>query len=193
MDIKHLTDIVYEDLNPVIRKVCFAAEHKIALTLECDDWQGGDDRRKFLLLCDSVRESTITIGDAGYLDFCDDHPVLQNHKGTQGALYFSSAPESPESVFFKAHSILGDWFESWLEPGALLNGTPAQLKEYLLSGNGLLARGPFQALTALAAGLGSEIRLNLVPTVTLQEDWKALIINSTWMICKAIRVQEVQD
>ncbi|RZU48096.1 hypothetical protein EV700_1068 [Fluviicoccus keumensis] len=193
MDIKQLTDIVYEDLNPVITKVCFAAEHNIALTLECDDWQGGADRRKFLLLCDLVRESTITVGDAGYLDFCDDHPVLQGHKGPQGELYFSSAPVFPESVFFKAHDILGKYLKDWLDPSTFLNGSPENLKKYLLSGNGLLARGPFGPLEALAKGLSNELRLNLVPTVTLHEAWKALIIDSSWMICKTVHVQEIND
>lgn len=191
MDIETLADFLCEDLEPQIVAARLSGEFEMELILECDDWQATNRRQKFALRCTRVKESNICVGAVGSVSVHADHFVLHRHTGPQGAVYFSSKPDSVAEVFFVAHDVLSKCFAGWIDPADLLNGTPSELNSHLQGNYGLLASGPLWAMNALAERLRSLLKVNVVETVELRQHWKALILDSSWMICEAVHVAEI--
>jgi hypothetical protein len=190
MDIEALASAVYEDLEP--RLVCahLVGKSDLLLELECADWSGGNLRRKFDVRCGQVKASEVSVGEAGAIEFLSDHPVLLEHKGAQGALYFSSAPASPDAVFFVAIDLLTQRFEGWRDPLNFLNGEPREVRNHLTGGNGLLARGPLTVMEELRNQLRPLLAVRVLQEQVEEEHWKALIVGSNWVVCDTVSVVE---
>ncbi|WP_137940093.1 hypothetical protein [Chitinivorax sp. B] len=192
MDIQSLTHAIYEDLEPQI-VACRLADGNLVIELECTDWSGSARRRLFELVCSQVKESHVLIGEVGFIDFVDEHPVLLEHTGPQGGLYFSSKPACPAEVYLVAHQVLDDIFKGWIEPRHFLNGGPNNIHTYLAGGFGLLANGPLAALAPLCEATTPLLKLSLVQTHVAQGSSKALLLGSCWVVCEAVAVIERGD
>ena len=191
MDIDTLASALYEDLEGWIVGARILNE-ELVLEVTCDDWQGKGPRRHFEIFCTAADEWRVSVGAgaAGGVEWTEDHRVLLEHRGAQGALYFSSAPARPEEVFYTAHAILTAEFAGWRGPAHFLNGTPDVFRRHLEGGIGLLARGPVVVLEKLAADLQPLLNVNVVHSHQAKPDRKALVVGTNWVVCKAVRVQE---
>ena len=186
MDIETLA----EDLETYIVSVRIADEGDVVLEITCDDYEGNGPRRHFELFCSGVKDFSVSAGAAGAIEFSNEHPVLLEHKGAQGALFFSSAPERPDKVFFRVHATFTAEFDGWKAPSQFLNGDPATFRRYLEGGHGLLARGPVVVLEKLKASLEPLLPVSVVRTHEGKPHLKALILGPHWIICTAVRVKE---
>jgi hypothetical protein len=189
MNIETLASVVDEDLELQIGCVRVAG-NEMVLEVSCDDWEGDSRRRVFDLFCGSVKESHVSIGMVDALELTEEHPVLLEHKGPQGALFFSSAPARPDEVFYKVHETLRTEFAGWREPSQFLNGDPAVFRAFLEGGYGLLASGPVVVLEKLEASLQTLLQVNVVETYRVKQQWKALVLGAHWVICSDVRVEE---
>ena len=190
MDIAVLADAVYEDLEPQVVAARLGQDDELVLTLECDDWVSLTHRRTFNLSCKNIRESNLEVGAIGGLAFVTDHPVLMPQIGAQGQLFFSSAPSSPEEVFYLTHRVLTDIFGPWRTPQEFLNGGPEALYGYLKGGSGLLARGPIPMLEQLAGALNKKLKVSVVKSHSALNGIGALLMDSQFVICESVEVEE---
>jgi hypothetical protein len=189
MEIVALADAVYEDLEPQVVAARLNTD-VLVLTLECDDWGSLAHRRTFNLTCKNVRESNLEVGAIGGLAYATEHPVLMSHIGSQGQLFFSSAPFSPEEVFYLTHRVLTDIFWPWRMPQEFMNGGPEELYGYLKGGSGLLARGPTPVLEELAGPLNQKLKVSVVESHSASSRLCALLVDSKFVICEAVEVEE---
>jgi hypothetical protein len=189
MDIETLASAVYEDLEARIIGARIA-EEGLVLDVACDDRDENTPRRHFELFCSAAEEWCVSVGDAGAIEFTEEHPVLLEHKGAQGSLYFSSAPARPDEVFYRAHATLYAEFSGWRAPSRFLNGTPTVFRRFLEGGSGLLARGPVTVLEKLKSNLQPLLDLNVVYSYQGKPHWKALIVGTNWVVCASVRVRE---
>jgi hypothetical protein len=190
MDIEVLASAVHEDLEPQLVCARLAGDSGLLLELECGDWSGGSLRRRFDLHCGWVKGSRLSVGKVDVVEFLSEHPVLLEHRGAQGALYFSSIPASPDTVFFVSVDLLAKRFEGWREPLEFLNGEPSELRKYLAGGHGLLARGPLAVMKELRELLCPLLEVNVLQTHIEREDWKALLVGASWVVCDTVVVVE---
>lgn len=192
MDIAQLADTIYEDLNAQITAIWRAGESELAMTLECDDWHGGDHRHRFELRCTEVKDHHLSVGYVDDIDFKSEHPLLFNYAGPQGSLFFSSAPASAEQVFYELNDVVASRFAGWVEPSMLLHGTPSEIVGRLRSGYGLLAEGPVSVLNELCTRLQGRLNVNVVQSYTPMHKPHVLIASGKWVICKDVHVTTLE-
>ena len=194
MDIAQLADTIYEDLNAQITAIWRTGESELAMTLECDDWHGGDHRHRFELRCTEVKDHHLSVGYVDDIDFKSEHPLLFEYTGRQGSLFFSSVPASAEQVFYELNDVVASRFAGWVEPSVLLHGTPRKIVERLGIGYGLLAQGPVSVLNELRTRLQHHLTTNVVESTRPPDpDLRVFIATGKWVICKNVHVTELHS
>lgn len=163
----------------------------MALTLVCGDWQDGPLARRFELRCERVRDAGLTVGCSGELAFDVAHPLLERHRGPQGALYVWSKPAIPEQVLYVARERLDERYRPWFRGDALLAGPTDELVAVLSAGRGALAEGPLAAMHLLAEQLEPLLELTVVGTTRLPETARLLRIGAGWVVCERVSIEEL--
>ncbi len=188
MNLQTLIETNFEDLDARVNSVSFDAEGDLRLTIEYDNVVLPDGKRRVELKCVNPKEFTVTAGYVGSIAQFDDHALLANHRGPQAQLFFSSAPKSPEQVFYLSHAVLRSVFGGWRDPATYLNGAPEELREKLAGGYGLLARGPRAAMLALGTAVDSLLSVRTIESHALQSTAMALTFDNQFVICESVEV-----
>lgn len=163
----------------------------MALTLVCGDWQYGPLARRFELHCERVRDAGLTVGCSGELAFDGGHPLLERHRGPQGALFVWSRPAIPEQVLYIARERLDERYRPWFRGDELFAGPTDALVTVLSEGRGALAEGPLAAMHMLAEHLRPLLELTVVGTQRLPESARLLRVGAGWVVCERVWVEEL--
>lgn len=163
----------------------------MALTLVCGDWAGGPLARCFELRCERVCDADLTVGCSGELSFDSAHPLLERHRGPQGALFVWSKAANPEQVLYVARDRLDERYRPWFRGDALLAGATDKLVAVLTEGRGALAEGPLAAMHMLAEHLRPLLELTVVGTQRLPESARLLRVGAGWVVCERVSVEEL--
>lgn len=189
MNLQALIDTIFEDLDARVNSVAFDAQGDLLLKIAYDDVVLPDGGKRCVeLKCVRPKEFTVVPGFIGTIAQFDEHALLANHRGPQSQLFFSSAPGSPEQVFYLSHAVLRSQFGGWRDPATYLNGTPDELRTNLAAGYGLLARGPCAAMAALAAALGSLLSVRTIDSHELYSTVMALTFDEQFVVCESAEV-----
>jgi hypothetical protein len=188
MNLHDLLEEEFFELDARVNSVSLDEIGDLRLEIEYDDEVMPKGKRRAELKCVQAKEFNVTPNFVGSLEVFDNHTLLSDHHGAQAHLYFSSAPKSPTELFYLCHSTLTKEFSNWRNPAAYLNGKPDELLKHLAGGYGLLARGPFNAMEALANAVGSLLTVNLVESHVLQSTAKVLTLDQQYVICQSVEV-----
>ncbi len=188
MNLQTLIDTVFEDLDARVNSVSFDDEGDLHLDIEFDSIVMPDGKRYVELKCLRPKEFNVTAGYVGTIAQFEEHALLANHRGPQAQIFFSSAPSSPEQVFYLAHRVLTSELHGWRDPATYLNGQPEELREHLAGGYGLLARGPAAAMTALANTVDSLMAVRVIESHSLQSTAMVLTLDNRYVICESVQV-----
>ncbi|WP_367989486.1 hypothetical protein AB2S62_20080 [Vibrio sp. NTOU-M3] len=82
MKIEELTEYLYEDLNGQITSI--EKGDVLKIQFECEDRDGNDVIRKFVINCFDVEESDINVSKSETMDFSNEHPLLMKYNEPQG-------------------------------------------------------------------------------------------------------------
>ncbi len=188
MLIEDLSENLYEDLNGQVISTD-QSNRGLLVTLECDDWENQSQRRRrrFLLLCTDVKESTLTVGAVGWVKFVSEHPVLLEHNSDHSELMFSSAPENPFEVIGRLMEAHTELYGHWRTLAEHLN-----VSHSILSGGyGLVARGPHLVMQKYAAAIDNLLKVNIVHSYKPKTQFKCLIFEDQFLVCSAVEVMEI--
>jgi hypothetical protein len=188
MKLQTFIDTVHEDLDARVNSVSFDEAGDLRVRMEYDGFVIPEGKRQVELKCVQPKEFNVTAGYVGNIAQFKEHVLLADHNGPQSQILFSSAPKSPEEVFYLAHAVLASEFRGWRDPATYLNGRPEELRKYLVGGYGLLARGPHFAMAALAAAIDSLLTVQMSGSHALRSSAMALTLDSQFVICESVEV-----
>lgn len=186
MMLEELSERLYEDLNGEVVSVA-QSNRGLLVTLECDDWDNARARRRFLLHCNDVKESSLTVGGVGWLKLVSEHPVLLAHNSEHSELMFSSAPKNPYEVIGRLMEAHAKFYGHWRKLSEHLNASHS----ILAGGHGLIARGPHTVMQLYSAAVEDLLKVNIVRSYAPKTAFKALIFESEFLICSAVSIMEV--
>ncbi|EJO3996544.1 hypothetical protein V6450_004551 [Vibrio vulnificus] len=190
MKIEELAEYLYEDLNGQITSI--EKGDVIKIQFECDDWDGNDVIRKFVINCFDVEESDINVSKSEAMDFCKEHPLLMKYNEPQGELYYSSIAANKYEVLgriYEAHELVAS---GWRPLSDHINTSYAGQHITFCEGSyGLLARGPQSLLNIYAASIKDLITTNYVSSFKPKGSFKALVFDHGFVICKSVEVSEM--
>lgn len=186
MILEDLSKYLYEDLNGQVISTTQSPQW-LLVTLECDDWKNQSPRRRFLLACADVKESTLTVGGVGWVNFVSEHPVLLEHNSEHSELMFSSAPANPHEVIGRLMEAHNRFYGHWRELTEHLNASHAILQD----GYGLIARGPHIVMQKYAAAIDGLLKVNIVHSYKPKSEFKALIFESQLVVCSTVDALEI--
>jgi hypothetical protein len=182
---EELSEAVYEDLNG--RIVTVSADDKAySIFFECDDWRDHTRRRRFEMVFEEVPEATARPSESGSLHIADEHPVLWQHNDGHVSMFFSSAPSQPLELIgqlYEAHTrLLGGWRElaDYLHASS----------ELLVSGHGLLAKGPRRVIDEYARVVGDKLRHSIVHGYTPRGGYRVVLFDECYVVCRRVSVVE---
>lgn len=188
MDLQTLIDTVHEDLDACVSSVSLDESGDLRLHIEYDSFVLPEEAQRVELKCLRPKEFNVTAGCFRSIAQFKEHVLLADHHGPQSQIFFSSAPTSPEEVFYLAHAMLTKEFGHWRDPAKYLNGPPEQLRRHLVGGYGLLARGPRFAMDALAAAVEPLLTVKTIESHSLESSVMVLILDRQFVICESIEV-----
>jgi hypothetical protein len=184
---EELSESVYEDLNGQIIAV-HAVENAYRVVFECDDWCKRDNRRRFELSFEDVRESTVSPSDCGSFHVADEHPLLWDHNDEHASMFFSSAPQEPTELvglLYEAHTrLLAGWRElaDYLHAGT----------ERLGVGYGLLAEGPRQVISEYANIIGDRLRYTIIQGHKPFGGYRVVLFDECYVVCRNVSAIELE-
>ncbi|WP_431287043.1 hypothetical protein [Roseateles chitinivorans] len=188
MELKTLIDTVHEDLDACLRAVSLDDAGGLRLQIEYDSLLLPEGLQRFELRCLQPKEFNVAVGHFGSINQSKDHVLLLDHQGPQSQLFFSSAPASPEQVFYIAHAVLSKELRGWRDPATYLNGSPEVLRGHLTGGYGLLAHGPHVAMEAVAAAVSPLLTVRTVASHSLPGTKMVLTLDRKFVICESVEV-----
>lgn len=188
MNLQTLIDTVFEDLDARVNSVSYDQAGNLQLKIEFDSIVMPEGKKHVELKCMQPKEFNVTAGYVGTIAQFEEHALLANHRGPQAQVFFSSAPRSPEQVFYLAHVVLTSELHGWRDPATYLNGQPDELRKHLAGGYGLLARGPATAMAALAAAVDSLMAVQVIESHALQSTAMVVTFDSQYVICESVEV-----
>lgn len=190
MNIHELSNSLHEELNGLVTSVRRVADRGLAFELECDDWAGTDNRRHFTVVCGGLVDTNMGIGVADAITLHSDHPLLLEHHGRQGDLYFSSKPlRDTHEIYAYLWDILTTHYQDWIAPSGML-GSPSPFRATVEGGYGLLFRGPVSVLSAARERIGNDLTTQLIETYTAKTKALALIVGNHHVLCHEVEVVE---
>src|SRR6185436_8624902 len=113
MDLQTLIDTLYEDLDARVSSVSLDEAGDLRLHIDYDSFVMPEGTQHVELKCVRPKEFTVTAGCIRSIDQPKEHILLADHHGPQSHIFFSSAPASPEEVFYRAHAVLSKEFDRW--------------------------------------------------------------------------------
>lgn len=186
MLIQDLSEHLYEDLNGQVVSMV-KSNLGLLVTLECDDWENKMPRRRFLLSCADVRESTLAVSSVGWVKLVSEHPVLLAHNSEHSELFFSSAPVNPFEVIGRLMETHSTFYGHWRKLSEHLQASSVTLS----GGHGLIARGPHLVMKRYAAAIDSLLEVNIVHSYEPKNKFKALIFEREFLVCGRIEAMEI--
>ena len=167
----------------------------LVITVEFEDWDQGFLRRRVELHCHSPTQAHCQLGGVREIACDSSHPLLLSHQGPQSQLFFSSVAASAGEVYLAAHAAIASASQGWRDPASVLCYPAERFERLLASGNGMLARGPDAVIQALARALNGLLRVNVVPTPTLEgsEQKVVLTLDKRWVVCDSVEAIELDD
>lgn len=190
MNIHELSDSLHEELNGLVTSVRRIADRGLAFEFECDDWASTDNRRYFTVMCGGLVDTSMGIGVADAIALHSDHPLLLEHHGRQGGLYFSSKPtRDTHEIYAYLWDMLSNQYQGWIAPSGML-GSPSSFRATLEGGYGLLFRGPVSVLSAVRERIGNDLTTQLIETYTAKTKALALIVGNHHVLCSEVEVVE---
>ncbi|MFQ6311055.1 hypothetical protein [Lysobacter capsici] len=167
----------------------------LVITVEFEDWDQGFLRRRVELHCHSPTQAHCQLGGVREIACDSSHPLLLSHQGPQSQLFFSSVAASAGEVYLAAHAAIASASQGWRDPAGVLCYPAERFERLLASGNGMLARGPDAVIQALAQALNGLLRVNVVPTPTLEGSEKKLVLtlDKRWVVCDSVEAIELDD
>ncbi len=189
MNIKELSENVYEDLNGQIVSVD-CQETTVTLFFECDHWKDLDKRISIQIRCSEVVENAVSPGFSGFLQWEDNHPLLLKHNKQHGSLFFTSKPTKPYEVIGILYQAHEDLFKGWRPLSDHINQC-GKTNDILASGSGLLARGPIPVLELYQNSLEGLIQTNIIKSYTPNGGYKALILDEFFLVCKEVKLTQL--
>ncbi|WP_394170719.1 hypothetical protein [Saccharospirillum alexandrii] len=190
MNIEKLSEYVYEDLNGFITRVDLTND--LVIHFQCDDIKEIDVIRKFTITCHDVIESDVQPGFTGVIDFLNEHQLLWKHNAPQGYLYYSSEAENHYDLLGRLWETHEKLVDGWRQFSETINTRNAGIFiEFCKDSNGLLAQGPKPLLDKFQETALKHLKTNYVPSITPEGGYKALVFDCSFVICKAVTVNEL--
>lgn len=190
MNIHELSDSLHEELNGLVTSVRHVADQGLAFEFECDDWAGTVHRRHFTIMCSGLVATDMGVGIADAITLHSDHPLLLEHRGQQGGLYFSSKPlRDAHRIYAYIWDVLRVHYKDWVAPSDML-GSPSSFTARLEGGYGLLFKGPVSVLSAVQERIGNDLTTQLIDTYANKTQALALIVGNYHVLCSEVEVVE---
>lgn len=190
MKIEQLSEYVYEDLNG--RIACVDYTDDLIIYFQCDDAKKIDVIRKFSITCHGVIESDVQPDFSGYIAFTDEHQLLWSHNEPQGYLYYSSEADNQYELLGKLWEINEMIYGGWRHIKDFVNTSNAgHMIEFCKGSNGLLAQGPKPLLDEFQKTASKHLKTNYVSSYTPDGGYRALVFDTSYVICKAVTVNEI--
>lgn len=190
MNIDQLSEYVYEDLNG--RITCVDCTEDFVIHFQCDDLKEDGVIRKFSITCHGVRESEVQTGFSGTIYFSSDHQLLWRHNEPQGYLYYTSKASNQYELLGKLWEQNEKIFGGWKHLADSVNTYNAgHMIEFCKDSNGLLAQGPRPLLEEFQKVASEYLNTNYVVSYMPDGGCKALIFDSSYVICRAVTVNEI--
>ena len=188
MKLQDFIDEEFDDLDLYVKATSFDEAGDLRLLAQYGSNLQRDNRWNVELRFIEPIEIAVTVGYVGTIAQHTHHPLLAEHCEPHAQVFFSSAPRSPETVFYLAHRILSRELDGWRNPSAYLNGTPDELSEHLVGGFGLLASGPLSAMSAVAEAVGPLLTVRVIESKTVRDAAVAITFDRGFVICKSVEV-----
>lgn len=186
MLIEELSEYLYDDLNAEVISITKSYRGEV-ITLECDDKDNGDKKKRFSILCTNVQESTLTVGGVQEVKVVSEHPVLLEHNSERSQLMFSSAPENPFEVMGRLLEAHKSFYGHWRTLSDHLHANSVILS----GGYGLIARGPRVVLQVYADAINKLLSVNIIDGHTPKREFMALIFDKQFVVCSAVEMMEI--
>jgi hypothetical protein len=185
MTFNEFSEAVHEDLNAII--VSFSSEEKTCRVIfECDDWTGGNRRRRFELFFEDVPEVSVWPSGCSGIHAAKEHPLLWEYNDESVSMFFSSPPLNPLALLGKLYethtSLIGRWRTMsayWIADSKLLQG-----------GHGRLAIGPRRVLEEYARTIGDTLSFSIVHGHQPRGGYRVVLFDEHYVICRGISVVE---
>ena len=190
MDLARLSDSLYDDSNALTTCVRLGSSGDLLVDVECDDWEGAERRRRFTITCRGQVANNVCVGGISSIALHREHPLLLEHRGRQGALYFSTSPRDPDRVFSELWNVLSRAYLGWVAPLEVIEHSPSSFRALLIGGYGLLLRGPISVLESVRAHLGDALVTQLIETHAADSNLVVLVLEDHYVICREVEVTE---
>ncbi len=188
LTIKKFCELVYADSNGLITSVS-SDESGYHVVFSFDDWRGVGKARRFDLVFHDVAESTAR--PSASMDFFVevDHPLLWNHNIEQSSIYFSSAPEEPDTLIGQLYEAHGRLLGRSRALASYLNADASLLR----LGYGLLAVGPAIVVDAYARVVNDRLRYSIVRTHTPKGGYRVAMFDECFVVFRELEIFELTE